>query len=279
MDRRERKRRIMLRRIYIGVFSLLFILAAAIIIFVLVSIFKGSGNTDSEIQSSSGISSVDDTSVQSDVSSQTEEKTEPGAGSAASLDTKYSKLLLVNGNNPLPENYDYGGNLTTMPQEYIKGSLTQIDKDVWPYLKAMLDDARAEGIDIGVWSPYRSYESQEQLYNAQVQREMNKGLDRAAAEKEAATVVARPGTSEHHTGLALDINSVQDSFKTTDAYKWLIENAEDYGFILRYAGDKQEITGVISEPWHWRFVGIDTAREINRLDMCLEEYVEYLEER
>ncbi len=275
MDRRERKRRIMLRRIYIGLFTVIFILVASVIIFTLVSVFSKDSDNDTQNQSSSEISSQD-MSEQSDVEP---DPVEPGAGSAATFDTEYSELLLVNGNNPLPEDYDYERNLTTIPQEYIKGSLTQIDKNMWPYLKAMLDDARAEGIDIGVWSPYRSYETQEQLYNAQVQREMDKGLDRAAAEKEAATVVARPGTSEHHTGLALDINSVQDSFKTTDAYKWLTENAEDYGFILRYTEDKQEITGVISEPWHWRFVGIDTAREINRLDMCLEEYIEYLNDK
>ena len=95
------------------------------------------------------------------------------------------------------------------------------------------------------------------------------------AENKAATIVARPGTSEHNTGLALDINCANDSFENTAAYKWLKENAENYGFIMRYSADKQDKTGVIHESWHWRFVGINVAKEMNRLQMCLEEYVEY----
>lgn len=99
------------------------------------------------------------------------------------------------------------------------------------------------------------------------------------AEAEAATVVARPGTSEHHTGLAADFNMASDSFETTPMYEWLQENAEDYGFIMRYSSEKQPVTGVIHESWHYRFVGINTAKEINRLGMCLEEYLDYIGEQ
>ena len=93
---------------------------------------------------------------------------------------------------------------------------------------------------------------------------------------EAATIVARPGTSEHNTGLALDINCANDSFENTATFRWLNENAEKYGFIMRYSAEKQSITGVIHESWHWRFVGINVAKEINERQMCLEEYVEYI---
>lgn len=213
-------------------------------------------------------------SVESETSSKPESK--PDKTSLAKLDPKFSNLLLVNGWNPLPEDYDYEGHLTTIPQKYIKGSLTQIDKEVWPYLKAMLDDARAEGIDIGVWSPYRSYATQKWLFEKQVKKQINNGVPESEAEDKAATIVARPGTSEHNTGLALDINCADHSFKSTKAYKWLQENAEDYGFVMRYAEDKQEKTGVIYESWHWRFVGIEAAHEMNELGMCLEEYVEYI---
>ncbi len=191
------------------------------------------------------------------------------------LNASYQKLLLVNDRNPLPDDYDYEGNLTTIPSKYLKGQLDKIDADVWPYLQAMLDNARAEGIDIGVWSPFRDYATQKMLFNNKINRLINAGTPKENAEAEAAKVVARPATSEHHTGLALDINCANDSFEKTKAYAWLTENAEDYGFIMRYSAEKQSKTGVIHESWHWRFVGINTAKEINSLGMCLEEYVEY----
>ncbi|MEE1054018.1 MAG: M15 family metallopeptidase, partial [Acutalibacteraceae bacterium] len=90
----------------------------------------------------------------------------------------------------------------------------------------------------------------------------------------AATVVARPGTSEHNTGLCADFNMASDTFETTPMYEWMCENAENYGFILRYPKEKQDITGVIYESWHWRFVGINTAKEMNNLGLTLEEYIE-----
>ena len=96
----------------------------------------------------------------------------------------------------------------------------------------------------------------------------------AEAEEKAATIVARPGTSEHHCGFAIDFNETNTSFEKSNAYKWMLNNAADYGFILRYPEDKQDITGVIYEPWHWRFVGIDVAKDINSKNMCLEEYIE-----
>jgi D-alanyl-D-alanine carboxypeptidase len=230
------------------------------------------------------VSSKENTSLQSsEIASSTESDTSSeetpsfvfNEETPHDLDPNFESLKLVNGWNSLPEDYDYEGNLTTIPKKYIKGSLTQIDKDIWPYLQAMLDDARAEGIDIGVWSPYRSYATQKWLFEKQVQKQIDNGVAKENAEDVAATIVARPGTSEHNTGLALDINCANHSFKETKAYKWLQENAEDYGFIMRYAEDKQEKTGVIYESWHWRFVGIKAAHEINELEMCLEEYVEY----
>ncbi len=242
---------------------------------------KGENNPSSQESSSKIDSSEIDSSEESstDISSEkpvsSEENSKPKGNSKNDLDPEYQNLMLVNGWNPLPKNHDYEGNLTTIPKKYIKGSLTQIDKDIWPYLKAMLDDARAEGIDIGVWSPYRSYATQKWLFQKQVQKQINNGVPKDQAEDKAATIVARPGTSEHNTGLALDINCANHSFKDTKAYKWLQKNAEDYGFIMRYAEDKQEKTGVIYESWHWRFVGINAAHEINELGMCLEEYVEY----
>ena len=131
----------------------------------------------------------------------------------------------------------------------------------------MVAAAQADGVDLRVWSPFRSYAIQQDLFQKQ--------LDRVGGDSEkAATVVARPGTSEHNTGLCADFNMASDAFEQTEKFTWMCENAEDYGFILRYPKDKQHITGVIYESWHWRFVGINNAKEINELGVTLEEFIE-----
>ena len=277
----RRQKAILRRNLFFIFTAIILILVVCFAVFCIKSL-KGdnkensSQNTSSASQtsivSSETVSSEDQSS--SEVLSQTESAEEITAPHG--LDADFKILTVVNGWNPLPKDYDYEGNLTKIPQRYIKGSLTQIDKDVWPYLKAMLDDALAEGIDIGVWSPYRSYETQKWLFERQVQKQINNGVPKSKAEDKAATIVARPGTSEHNTGYALDINCANDSFESTKAYKWLKKNAENYGFVMRYSKEKQEKTGVIHESWHWRFVGVKPAHEMNKLNMCLEEYVEYI---
>ncbi|MBQ8794101.1 MAG: M15 family metallopeptidase, partial [Clostridia bacterium] len=153
------------------------------------------------------------------------------------------------------------------PQYRNNNYVTQIHKDVYPYITAMVAAAQADGVNLKVWSPFRSYAIQNDLFQKQVNRV---GGD----EEQAATVVARPGTSEHNTGLCADFNMAGDAFESTPMYTWMCENAEDYGFILRYPKDKQHITGVIYESWHWRFVGINNAKEINELGVTLEEFIE-----
>ena len=105
------------------------------------------------------------------------------------------------------------------------------------------------------------------------------GNDQQAAEDEAATVVARPGCSEHNTGLAVDVEcadfaDLDEGFRDTFAYEWLMEHCAEYGFILRFPQDKEDITGVIYEPWHYRYVGVEAATEIMSRGLCLEEYLE-----
>ncbi len=190
------------------------------------------------------------------------------------LDTKYERLILVNPSNPLPQDFDYEGNLTSIPKEYINGSLSQLDKDMWPYLKTMMDEAKKEGIDLYVRSPYRSYATQKMLYDNQVQKQINNGVSAEEALDKAASIVARPGTSEHHTGLAVDFNIADISFNNTKEATWLKENAHNFGFILRYPEGSTEITEVIYEPWHYRFIGIAHAQKIKSLDITFEEYCE-----
>lgn len=253
-------------------FSILaLVLILGIVVYILVCVFSNKPESIPEAESSVLSSSASSVTVSSE---ETVSQPQYVTYGNVTLDAEFSKLLLVNGEKPLPEDYNYVGNLITVEDKYINGSLKQIDKDVWPYMKAMIEAAWKDNVKLYIWSPYRSYNTQNMLFENQVKRCMNKGLDRAAAEKEAATVVARPGTSEHHTGLAADFNMASDSFENTPMYTWMKENAENYGFIMRYSAEKQPITGVIHESWHWRFVGINHAKKMNSLGLCLEEYLE-----
>ncbi len=192
------------------------------------------------------------------------------------LDARYENLLLVNGWHPLPDDFDYEGHLTTIDTKYREPgyNLDQIDKTVYPYLCAMCDDAAADGVHLAVCSPYRSYATQQVLFDRQVQQQIANGIPRDQAEDVAATIVARPGTSEHHTGLACDFIKADDVFEQNPAFSWLQEHAADYGFIMRYPKEKEEQTGVIYESWHYRFVGIYKAQEIKASGLCLEEFLE-----
>ena len=277
MNKAQRHKAIVRRRIFVC-FCAVILAAVILLIAFAVKVIVSGGEKDNASSDTSSVQSdpVSDVSDVSSEESSVPSYTETGPGG---LDATYSNLLLVNGENPLPEDYDYEGNLTTIPDNYINGSLKQIDKNVWPYMKAMIDAAWADGVKLYVWSPYRSYNTQNMLFQKQVNRRIQSGTPADKAEDEAATVVARPGTSEHHTGLAADFNMADDKFETTEMYKWMQEHAADYGFIMRYSGEKQSVTGVIHESWHYRFVGINTAKEMNRLNMCLEEYVEYLKKQ
>lgn len=280
MTKAQRHKAIIRRRIFLSVCAVILAAVILLIVFAVKAVMSGGekDNNSSEVSSlqSDSVSDVSDVSDASEVSSEQSSTPSYPATGPNGLDANYTKLLLVNGENPLPEDYDYEGNLTTIPDKYINGSLKQIDKDVWPYMQAMIEAAWADGVKLYVWSPYRSYSTQNMLFKKQVDRQIAKGVPADKAEDEAATVVARPGTSEHHTGLAADFNMADDKFETTEMYTWMQQHAADYGFIMRYSGEKQEITGVIHESWHYRFVGINAAKEMNRLNMCLEEYVEYL---
>lgn len=278
MNREQRHKAIIKRRIFIMCCLAVLALFTALIGFAVKTIFgkKSDGKTNSDTSGSSlsseATSSTEQTSSESTPSY-------PAVGPNG-LDANFSILLLVNDKNPLPEDYDYEGNLTTIPTNYINGMLNQIDKDVWNYMKAMIDAQRETQTDSKNWlyvrSPYRSYATQKMLFTNQINRNLNAGLSSEEAETKAATVVTRPGRSEHNTGFSADFNIAEDSFESTPMFTWMQEHAAEYGFVLRFPKDKQDKTGIVYESWHYRFVGINTAKEMNRLNMCLEEYVEYL---
>lgn len=189
------------------------------------------------------------------------------------LDAAYSRLLLVNASHPLPADFDNTADLVDIPDKYRNGSLKQIDRGIYPYVIAMVDAARADGVKLYVRSPYRSYATQKMLFTNKVNKVIAAGTPKDQAEAKAAQAVARPGTSEHQTGLAIDFNTASTAFENSDAFKWMKANAENYGFILRYPAGKTDVTGIMYEAWHWRFVGINTAKEINRSGLTLEEYL------
>ncbi len=290
----NRQKAILRRNIIVGFLGAIVAAIIFLVIFLTVSLISGkkienngaisseqvSSITTSEIESESLISSVNsetsEPSSQSQIQSATQsanQSNDTASNVNINLDADFSMLLLVNADNPLPDNYDteVRANLVEIDAKYRNNNyVTQIHKDVYPYITAMVAAAQKDGVNLKVWSPFRSYAIQKDLFQKQVNRV---GGDEAKA----ATVVARPGTSEHNTGLCADFNMASDAFESTEMYRWMTENAEDYGFVMRYRKDKQPITGVIHESWHWRFVGINHAKQMNKLDMCLEEYVEWLE--
>jgi len=126
-------------------------------------------------------------------------------------------------------------------------------------------------IKLWVCSGYRSIERQTKLFNNQVEREKKRKSKNP--EQDASRVVAKPRQSEHNIGLAVDINCVDTQFKNQKEYEWLKQHAQDYGFIERYQEGWEEKTGCIPEPWHWRYVGVENAKEIKKSGKCLEEFV------
>ena len=179
-------------------------------------------------------------------------------------------LILANPWHPLPEGYSV--ETTSLPNG------ESVDSRCYDDLMEMLTDCTKNGGNPVVCSSYRTHEKQIGLYEAQVKKHMDEGMDRAQAEKEAGKVVAVPGTSEHEVGLAVDLcdytnQNLDESQAETVTQKWLMANSWKYGFILRYPVDKSDLTGIIYEPWHYRYVGKDIAAEIYSRGICLEEYL------
>ena len=180
-------------------------------------------------------------------------------------------LILANFENPLPDSF-------TVPDLTQLRSGQSVDSRAYPALQRMMDDARAEGLQPLICSSYRDWDTQTRLFEAEVQNWLNKGYSREEAEAQAAVWVARPGTSEHQTGLTVDIvdlsyQLLDEGQERTPVQQWLMAHCAEYGFILRYPTDKSDITGIGYEPWHYRYVGVEAAREITERGLCLEEYL------
>lgn len=174
------------------------------------------------------------------------------------------KLLLVNADHPLPEGF------TVSLKELRNGH--HVDERIYPELQQMFDDARSAGIYPFINESFRTAERQQQIMDSYIARYEAQGMSHDEAVKQAHSLVAEPGTSEHQLGLALDIIAEFDA-DSTATWNWLRDNAWRYGFILRYPADKVDLTGIDYEPWHFRYVGKEAAREITERGICLEEYL------
>ena len=190
-----------------------------------------------------------------------------GGGAAAASGEDAWMLLLVNSTHPVPEGYE-------IPEFTELRGKQQVDSRIYPDLQKMFDDARAQDILPKVNSGYRSAERQQELLDAKIASYKEEGLSKEEAEKKAAAEVALPGTSEHQTGLSVDITTADWEKQTSDiVFAWMNEHSWEYGFIQRYPENKQEITGIVNEPWHYRYVGKKAAKEMHESGQCLEEYL------
>lgn len=179
-------------------------------------------------------------------------------------------VTLVNPWHFIPEDYEV--DLVT-----VRGY--QVDARCAEALAQMLSDCERAGLEPRLCSAYRTQEKQEQLFTRKVRTYTSKGYSEDEAKELAGTEVAVPGTSEHQLGLAVDVVdngnwNLDETQASTPTQIWLMEHCWEYGFILRYPNEKSAITGIIYEPWHYRYVGVEMAMELKNSGLCLEEYLD-----
>lgn len=189
---------------------------------------------------------------------------------AQNEETRPWYLMLVNQSHPMEDGY--------VPELANIDDSHQVDARVLEPLQNMLKAASDEGYSLYVCSAYRSVDRQKELFNESMIDYVNQGMTYYEAAIETAKSIAWPGESEHATGLAMDIVSsdyagLDEKQGETDDQKWLMEHCYEYGFILRYPKDKSEDTGIIYEPWHYRYVGVEAALAIRDQGVTLEEYL------
>ena len=174
-------------------------------------------------------------------------------------------LVLVNKWNSIPENYEV--ELT----EFAGGQ--SVDKRIYSALQDMFEAARSEGVYPIVADGYRSAEEQQVLLKEKIKEYKAAGYSAGEAARLAETWVAAPGKSEHQLGIAVDINADNIYSTSDEVYDWLSQNAWEFGFVRRYPPGKTAVTGVMNEPWHYRYVGVQAAEEMHKQGICFEEYL------
>ena len=185
------------------------------------------------------------------------------------------RLVLVNKEYTMPDEFP------DLPLKTVTGDY-RVHAEMYDSLMAMMDAARAEGLPLVIISGYRPIARSKALYENKVQEYVNAGYSKEEAAVEAGKWIAPPGTSEHATGLSADLisadyytklNDLVQEFENFDEAKWLKAHCAEYGFILRFPKGKEDITQVVYEPWHFRYVGVEAAQEIMSRGITLEEYL------
>lgn len=252
--------------------KLLFLLLAVLVLLLIISTIvlnkdPADNKPDNKNNSSASSSSVTSSSQTNKTASEPPSK----------IDKTDWKLYLVNEQNPLPDNWKIETKVLKGPNYPINGK--EVDARIYDALIAMMDAARESGHELLVCSAYRNYQYQVKLFDQEKNKHTRQGKTEQEAYAIAKTAVAIPGTSEHNLGLAVDIvalshQTLDESLMDTKEIKWLYENSYRYGFIVRYPQGKSEITKIMYEPWHYRYVGVEAATEIMQNGLCLEEYLQ-----
>ena len=178
-------------------------------------------------------------------------------------------LICVSREKALPKGYSGNVKLAAC----VPGDEHQMESTAAAQYRKMYDAGKAAGVILSPFSGHRSTERQKNNFENKIESEQKMGKSRKEAVAAASQSILPPGCSEHEAGLAMDIISTNASFAQTGEYKWLMENAQNYGYILRYPKEKSSITQVKYEPWHWRYVGVEHAKKIKAAGQCLEEYL------
>ncbi len=283
METRYRKKK---RQINYGtvIIALFLVAVIALGIVLIKGCNKNTGNTNtppsstpSSSNESSSVPSVPEISYEERVGKEYEIDIEPYLQYIEPAE-KYEYVFLVNPTHTLSSDYE--------PDDLIDCGYTRDDgratqkmrEAAAKSLQAFLSEGAKCGVtDVTVTSAYRSYSYQNYLFNLYCEQHQHKFATREECEKYVLTFSTKPGTSEHQSGLCCDMHNIPAadvSFAEKPEAKWLAENCYRFGFILRYPEGKKNVTGIIYEPWHFRFVGRDAATEMHELGLCLEEYIE-----
>lgn len=266
--------------------KIILLVILAVIMIPLIILYKTVGDTTPRIKlyNRNQTESSSENQEEQTAEPQTEPQTEPAAEEPQAVpetkaaekksatvipitDAEKWNLAIINTKYPLPDSY-----VPTLSNA-INGSNIQLDSRVSEHYAEMYAAAKLSGCVLTPYSGYHTYALQETTYNRKVNFYINKGMSAEEANQKASAQVLPAGCSEHNAGLAMDIVSASSDFINTKEYKWLCENAHNYGFILRYPEDKTAITGMNFEPWHWRYVGTQAAKEMKEKNQCLEEYL------
>lgn len=266
--------------------KIILLVILAVIMIPLIILYKTVGDTTPRINlyNRNQTESSSENQEEQTAEPQTEPQTEPAAEEPQAVpetkaaekksatvipitDAEKWNLAIINTKYPLPDSY------APTLSNAINGSNIQLDSRVSEHYAEMYAAAKLSGCVLTPYSGYHTYALQENTFNRKVNFYVNKGMSAEEANQKASAQVLPAGCSEHNAGLAMDIVSASSDFINTKEYKWLCENAYNYGFILRYPEDKTAITGMNFEPWHWRYVGTQAAKEMKEKNQCLEEYL------